>query len=65
MNRFDFLHKQYREARVKARKERILQNSQTVISANDTGTSGYRFKAGPNKDRVAGHISVKSQHRTY
>ena len=49
MNRFDHLHKIYREQRVKARKERILQSSRTVVDANAHGTSGYVIKHGENK----------------
>ena len=52
MNRFDHLHKTYREARVKARKEAIL------AKINAGGTSGYRVKNGVNAGRVLKHIST-------
>jgi len=58
MNRFDHLHKQYREKKLRARKERILANSRDVVEVNGNGTSGYRIKHGENKDRVAGHLTV-------
>tara|TARA_B100000676_G_scaffold303496_1_gene354111 strand:- start:253 stop:450 length:198 start_codon:yes stop_codon:yes gene_type:complete len=64
MNRFDHLHKQYREAKMKERKERLLQSSRPTIDTNGGGTSGYRFKQGPNTGAVAGHISVDHQNRS-
>jgi len=60
MNRFDHLHKQYREARVKARKERVLQSSRTVVDANAHGTQGYVVKHGPNVGKILAHRPVKS-----
>tara|TARA_B100000900_G_scaffold389506_1_gene382472 strand:+ start:7858 stop:8055 length:198 start_codon:yes stop_codon:yes gene_type:complete len=61
MNRFDHLHKQYREKKMKERKERLLASSRNSIDTNGGGTSGYRFKQGPNTGIVAGHISVNHQ----
>ena len=65
MNRFDHLHKIYREQRVKARKERILQSSRTVVDANAHGTSGYVIKHGENKGSIDGHTSVIHQNKTF
>ncbi len=58
MRRFDQLHKQYREARMKEKSNHALASSRPVVNVNGNGTSGYRFKQGQNKDKVAGHISV-------
>jgi hypothetical protein len=57
MGRFDHLHKQYREARMKEKSNRALADSRPVVNVNGNGTSGYRIKEGPNKDKVAGHLS--------
>ena len=64
MNRFDHLHKMYREAQILKRKERLLAGSRPAVDANAGGTSGYRFKQGPNTGAVAGHISVDHQNRS-
>ena len=58
MGRFDHLHKQFREQRMKERANNSLQSSRPVVAVNGSGTSGYRFKEGVNKDKVAGHVSV-------
>jgi len=57
MGRFDHLHKQFREQRMKARANNSLASSRPVVAVNGNGTSGYRIKEGPNKGKVAGHIS--------
>jgi len=61
MGRFDHLHKQYRETKMKGRSDHVLASSRPVVRVNGNGTSGYRIKQGPNKGKVAGHMSV--QHR--
>ena len=38
-----------------------MQKSRKAVEANANGTSGYRIKEGPNKDKVAGHISPTHQ----
>jgi|TARA_B100001175_G_C19468754_1_gene620568 hypothetical protein len=58
MGRFDHLHRIYRERKMKARADHNLASSRPVVAVNGNGTSGYRIKEGPNKDKVAGHISV-------
>ena len=60
MNRFDHLHKTYREAKMKARKERILMMSRSEPNINGSGTSGYTVKSGENTGKVLKHISVTS-----
>jgi|TARA_B100000900_G_scaffold185930_1_gene157661 hypothetical protein len=57
MGRFDHLHKQFREQRMKERANNSLASSRPVVAVNGNGTSGYRIKEGPNKGKVAGHIS--------
>ena len=57
MNRFDFVHKQYREKKERARRERLIGSTRPAVEVNGNGTSGYRIKEGVNKDKVAGHIS--------
>ena len=61
MGRFDHLHKQYREQRMKEKSNRALADSRPVVAVNGNGTSGYRFKEGKNKDKVAGHLSPTHQ----
>ena len=58
MGRFDHLHKTFREQRLKERANKSLRSSRPVVAVNGSGTSGYRIKQGPNKDKVAGHMSV-------
>tara|TARA_B100000900_G_scaffold347692_1_gene312969 strand:- start:2616 stop:2807 length:192 start_codon:yes stop_codon:yes gene_type:complete len=61
MNRFDHLHKQYREARLRERKEAILQKSRITVDSNAGGTSGYRVKNGVNAGKVLAHITVDTR----
>ncbi len=61
MNRFDHLHKQYREARVKARKNAILARSRLNVDTNAGGTSGYTVKQGTNTGLVLNHITVSKR----
>ena len=58
MGRFDHLHKQFREQRMKQRANNSLASSRPVVNVNGSGTSGYRIKEGVNKDKVAGHVSI-------
>ena len=61
MNRFDHLHKQYREARVKARKNAILARSRLNVDTNAGGTSGYTVKHVANTGLVLNHITVSKR----
>ncbi len=61
MGRFDHLHKQYRKQKMAERSNHVLASSRPVVAVNGNGTSGYRIKEGPNKDKVAGHISPTHQ----
>lgn len=58
MSRFDYLHKMYRDKRLRERKERILQRSRTVVDTNAFGTSGYVIKEGVNAGTIMKHIIV-------
>ena len=60
MNRFDHLHKLYRESKMRERKRNILNHARHEVDINGNGTSGYVVKHGSNKDRVLAHRSVKS-----
>jgi|TARA_B100001287_G_C22316716_1_gene359709 hypothetical protein len=42
---------------MKEKSNRALADSRPVVNVNGNGTSGYRIKEGPNKDKVAGHLS--------
>ena len=42
---------------MKERANNSLASSRPVVAVNGNGTSGYRIKEGPNKGKVAGHIS--------
>jgi len=61
MGRFDHLHKTFREQRLKDRANSTLAKSRPVVAVSGNGTSGYRIKQGPNKGKVAGHVSVDHQ----
>ena len=63
MNRFDHLHKKYREEKIRSRKEAILNKSRREVETNGNGTSGYTIQEGKNKNKVAGHISVNHQNK--
>tara|TARA_Y100001936_G_C15618846_1_gene430556 strand:+ start:364 stop:516 length:153 start_codon:yes stop_codon:yes gene_type:complete len=43
---------------MKERSDHVLASSRPVVKVNGNGTSGYRIKQGPNKGKVAGHVSV-------
>lgn len=60
MNRFDFVHKRYREEREMARKRHVLSSTRSEVDINANGTSGYVVKHGPNTGRVLAHRSHKS-----
>lgn len=60
MNRFDYLHKTYRQARERSRKERILMMSRSEPNINANGTSGYAVKQGINQGMVLAHRTVRS-----
>tara|TARA_B110000285_G_C15059248_1_gene581381 strand:- start:109 stop:303 length:195 start_codon:yes stop_codon:yes gene_type:complete len=42
------------------KKESILFNNRKEVNINSGGTSGYTIKEGPNKGKVLGHYSPKS-----
>jgi len=60
MNRFDYLHKTYRLAREKARKERILMMSRSEPNIHANGTSGYAVKEGTNQGKILAHHTARS-----
>jgi hypothetical protein len=60
MNRFDHLHRMYREAKMRERKRKILNHNRSEVDINANGTSGYVVKNGPNVGRILAHNSPKS-----
>jgi hypothetical protein len=58
MNRFEYLHKQYREAKVIERKVKALHKSRPVVDVNANGTQGYVVKNGPNTGKYLKHQAV-------
>ena len=60
MNRVDYLHKTYRLAKERARKERILMMTRSEPNRNANGTSGYAVKEGTNQGMVLAHRTVRS-----
>jgi len=56
----DLIAKNYKDAQ-KASKDKLLFNSRNEVNINDNGTSGYKIKYGPNKDKIVGHITCKSK----
>ena len=65
MNRFDHLMKSYKQEQEKARVRRTIEIQRPVVEVNGEGTTGYRFKHGPNKGRVAAHITVNHPNKKY
>ena len=41
-------------------KRKTLQKSVKAVEVNANGTTGYMIKEGPNKGKVLGHLSTKS-----
>ena len=60
MNRFDYLHKTYRIAQDRKRKERILMMTRSEPNINANGTSGYAVKQGTNTGKVLAHRTARS-----
>jgi hypothetical protein len=63
--RFDHLLKQYSLSQMQKKICNLLERSKPVVEVNGSGTTGYRFKNGPNKDRVAGHIKLEHPNKNY
>ena len=51
----------YAEKIEKEKKEKLLLKSRKEVDINANGTSGYKIKEGINKDKVLGHITIKSK----
>ena len=51
----------YAEKIEKERKEKLLLKSRKEVDINANGTSGYKINEGINKDKVLGHITIKSK----
>ena len=51
----------YAEKIEKEKKEKLLFKSRKEVDINANGTSGYKIKEGINKDKVLGHITIKSK----
>lgn len=60
MNRFDHLHRMYREEKMRERKRKALCYSRSEVDINANGTSGYMVKNGLNEGRILSHNSPKS-----
>jgi hypothetical protein len=60
MNRFDHLHRMYREEKMRERKRKVLCYSRSEVDINANGTSGYMVKNGLNEGRILSHNSPKS-----
>tara|TARA_B110000503_G_scaffold23910_1_gene37484 strand:- start:9805 stop:9984 length:180 start_codon:yes stop_codon:yes gene_type:complete len=41
--------------------DRVLCKSRKEVEINGNGTTGYKIKEGSNKDKVLGHITIKSK----
>ena len=63
--RFDHLLKQYSLSQMQKKICNLLERSKPVVEVNGSVTTGYRFKNGPNKDRVAGHIKLEHPNKNY
>jgi len=63
MNRFDHLHKSYREQKMRERKEKILATTRKEVNVYGNGTTGYTVTTGPNSGKVLKHISINHDNK--
>ena len=60
MDRHTIVLEKYSKSQDQKKKEKILFSARKEVEINGGGTSGYRIKHGPNKDKVLAHTKVKS-----
>ena len=60
MERHSFMLKQYSEQRANNKKAFEMWKARGEVAVNANGTSGYVVKHGPNKGKILGHNSTKS-----
>jgi len=60
MERHSFMLKQYSEQRANNKKAFEMWKARGEVAVNANGTSGYVVKHGPNKGKILGHHSPKS-----
>ena len=59
--RHDDLLVKYSKEVSKKKKDKTIFKNFGVVDAYNHGTTGYRIKEGCNKNKVVGHIKIKSK----
>ena len=59
--RHDDLLVKYSKEVSKKKKDKTIFKNFGVVDAYNHGTTGYRIKEGSNKNKVVGHIKIKSK----
>ena len=59
--RHDHLLAKHSKEISKEKKNKTIFKNFSVVDTYNYGTTGYRIKEGSNKDKVVGHITVKSK----
>ena len=59
--RHDDLLVKYSKEVSKKKKDKTIFKNFGVVDAYNHGTTGYRIKEGSNKNKVVGHIKLKSK----
>ena len=60
MDRHTIVLEKYSKSKDHEKKEKALFSARKEVEINGGGTSGYRIKHGPNKDKILGHYSPKA-----
>ena len=60
MDRHSFMLKKHSEKRANDKKAFEMWKARGEVEVNGNGTSGYVVKHGPNKGKILGHNSTKS-----
>ena len=60
MERHTRLLEQYSKSQDLKKKQQALFSARKEVNINAGGTSGYTIKEGSNKDKILGHVKIKS-----
>ena len=56
----DHLIKTIKNNHTKEEQKKAIEKKKNAVETYGSGTTGYRIKNGPNKGKVLGHLSTKS-----
>ena len=60
MDRHTRVLEKYSKSKDLEKKVKTMFSARKEVEINGGGTSGYRIKHGPNKDKILGHYSPKA-----